>query len=101
MKGFIEFIRKRGVVGLAIGFIVGVAVSGLVNSIVNDLINPLIGLIIRTNNLDTLTFTIGDAVFKYGNFLGVLINFIAILLVVYVGFKVLKLEKLDMKDDEE
>jgi hypothetical protein len=25
MKGFMEFIRKQGVVGLAIGFIVGVA----------------------------------------------------------------------------
>ena len=101
MKGFMEFIRKQGVVGLAIGFIVGVAVSGLVTSLVNDLINPLVGLIIQTNNLDTLTFKLGDATFKYGSFIGVLINFIIILAVVYFGFKALRLEKLDLEEEEE
>jgi large conductance mechanosensitive channel len=96
LQGFVEFIRKQGVVGLAIGFIIGVAVGGVVTSFVNDLINPIIGAIIGQGSLDTLTFTIGDAVFNYGHFIGVLINFVVILAVVYFGFKALRLEKLDV-----
>jgi large conductance mechanosensitive channel len=101
LKGFMEFIRKQGVVGLAIGFIVGVAVGAVVSSLVNDLINPLIGMIIGTNNLNRLHFTVGDAVFKYGSFIAVLINLVIILAVVYFGFKLLGLEKLDLADEEE
>jgi large conductance mechanosensitive channel len=101
MKGFMEFIRKQGVVGLAIGFIVGVAVGGLVTSLVNDLINPVIGLILQSENLDTLTFTVSKATFHYGHFIGVLVNFIVILAVVYFGFKLLRLEKLHMEEEEE
>ncbi len=102
MHGLMEFIRKQGVVGLAIGFIVGVAVGQVVNSLVTDLINPVIGLIVGNKNLDTLVFTVGKATFNYGHFIGVLINFIIILAVIYFLFKVLKLERLDLpKEDEE
>ncbi len=101
MKGFIEFVRKQGVVGLAIGFIVGSATGVVVNSLVNDLINPLIGLIIQTKNLNNLVFHVGKATFSYGNFISVVINFLIILAVVYFIFKVLKLEKLDVEEEED
>ncbi len=101
MKGFIEFVRKPGVVGLAIGFIIGVAVGALVNSIVNDLVNPLIGLIVRSENLNELAWHVGKATFTYGHFISVLIDFFIILLVVYFIFKVLRLERLDLEEEEE
>lgn len=101
MKGFIEFVRKQGVVGLAIGFIVGSATGVVVNSLVNDLINPLIGLIIQTKNLNNLVFHVRKATFSYGNFISVVINFLIILAVVYLIFKVLKLEKLDVEEKED
>jgi len=44
MKGFMDFIREQGVVGLAVGFILGGAVSKLVASLVTDIINPIIGI---------------------------------------------------------
>ena len=34
MKGFLEFVRTQGVVGLAVGFILGGAVSNVVKSFV-------------------------------------------------------------------
>ena len=101
MKGFVEFIRKQGVVGLAIGFVIGTATAVVVNALVKDIVNPLIGLIVRTKNLDSLTVTVSKATFNYGNLISVLISFIAILAVVYVFFKVLRLEKLDIADEEE
>ena len=101
MKGFIDFVRKQGVVGLAVGFIIGTATAVVVNSLVTDLISPIIGAVIGQASLDTLTFTIGDSVFNYGHFITVLINFVAILGVVYLLFKVLRLEKLDAEEEEE
>ncbi len=97
LAGFLEFIRKHGVVGLAIGFIVGVATATVVNALVSDFINPVIGLIVGKANLDTLTFTISNATFNYGHFISILINFMVILAVVYFGFKALRLDKLDLK----
>lgn len=101
VKGLIEFIRKQGVVGLAIGFIVGVAVGQVVTSLVTDLVNPVIGLVVGNRNLDELVFHAGKATFNYGHFIGVLINFIIILAVVYFLFKVLRLERLDLPKEEE
>ncbi|MBC7247659.1 MAG: MscL family protein [Actinobacteria bacterium] len=101
MKGFIDFIRKQGVVGLAIGFIVGGAAKVVVDALVSDLINPIIGALVGKGSLDTLTFKIGDAVFSYGHFIGIVITFIIILAVVYLIFKVLRLERLDLEEEED
>jgi large conductance mechanosensitive channel len=99
MKGFIEFIRTQGVVGLAVGFILGGAVSGVVKSIVDDLINPLLGLILgKADGLMEATFMIGEATIKYGSFLNTFINFVVIAGVVYFGVKSLGLDKLDKKN---
>ena len=43
--GFIEFVRERGIVGLALGFVLGGAVQKFVTSFVNDIITPAIGII--------------------------------------------------------
>lgn len=98
MKDFMDFIREQGVVGLAVGFILGGAVSKVVSSLVEDVINPLIGLILgQADGLTTMTLEVGDATLKLGNFVGILIDFIVIALVVYVLVKQLKLDKLDKK----
>ncbi len=96
MKGFMDFIREQGVVGLAVGFILGGAVSKVVASLVADVINPLLGIILGpAGNLSDYSITIGKAKLMYGNFIAVLIDFIVIALVVYFGVKKLKLDKLD------
>ena len=96
LKGFIEFIRTQGAVGLAVGFILGKAVSDVVASIVKDLINPIIGIILSNiGDLSELSFSIYSANITYGNFISVVINFIIVALVVYYGVKNLGLDKLD------
>lgn len=44
MRGFINFIREQGIIGLAVGFLLGGSASRVVTSLVNDVINPLVGL---------------------------------------------------------
>lgn len=96
VKDFVEFIRKQGVVGLAVGFILGGAVSKLVSAIVTDLINPLLGIFLgQTGTLKAASLDIGPARIMWGDFVSVLIDFLVIALVVYFGVKFLGLDKLD------
>lgn len=96
MKGFIEFIRTQGVVGLAVGFILGKAVSDVVGSIVTDLINPIIGIALgKLGDLSELSLHVLSAEITYGKFISILINFAIIAFVVYFGVKKLGLDKLD------
>ncbi len=96
MKGFIEFIRTQGVVGLAVGFVLGKAISDVVASIVTDLVNPIIGILLgKFGNLTALSFHVLSANITYGKFISILINFTIIVCVVYFGVTKLKLDKLD------
>lgn len=96
MKGFLEFIRTQGVVGLAVGFILGGAVSKVVTSLVTDIINPVLGVLLgATGNLTEKAITIGTVHILYGKFLNTTIDFIVIAMVVYFGVKKLGLDKLD------
>ncbi len=98
MKGFLDFVREQGVVGLAVGFILGGAVSKLVASLVEDIISPLLALgLSNVKNLKEAYIQIGSARIMWGDFLNVLIDFIVVALVVYFGVKLLKLDRLDKK----
>jgi large conductance mechanosensitive channel len=61
----------------------GLAFAAVVNSLVNDLIMPIIAMIFGKQNFDDLTFTINDATFRYGAFITVLIQFVAIAAAVF------------------
>ncbi len=92
MKGFMDFIRKQGVVGLAVGFILGGAVSKVVSSLVKDIINPLLGVVLGSvGNLSEASLSAGPTEIMWGSFITVLIDFLVIVLVVYFGVKGLDL----------
>src|SRR4051812_47337863 len=95
---FVDFLRTRGIVGFAVGFIIGRAISDLVGSLVTDIINPVIGLLIGSlGDLNSLSIKIFSASINYGKFFSLLINFVIIAIVVYVGAKILRLEKIDKR----
>lgn len=98
--GFIDFIREQGVVGLAIGFILGGAVSKMVSSLVTDILNPFIGILLGKVQLANMSASISGTKITYGNFISNLIDFALIALVVYIGFKLLRLDRLDKKKEE-
>jgi large conductance mechanosensitive channel len=96
MKGFLNFIREQGVVGLAVGFILGGAVSKIVASFVTDIVNPVLGLALgAAGNLQEAYIPIGNSKLMWGSFISTTIDFIIIALVVYFGVKLLKLDRLD------
>ncbi|MFH1244757.1 MAG: MscL family protein [bacterium] len=96
MKGFLNFIREQGVMGLAVGFILGGAISKVVSSLVTDIINPLVGILLGfTSNLQDASFWVADKQVMWGHFLTVLLDFAIIAAVVYFGVHGLGLDKID------
>ncbi len=96
LKGFLEFVRTQGVIGLAVGLILGGAVTTLVTSLIKNLINPLLGLILgQAKDLADSYISILGAKLMYGNFILDLINFVVVALVVYFGVKKLRLDRID------
>lgn len=98
LKGFFDFIREQGVVGLAVGFILGGAISKLVASLVKDLINPVLGIVLgAAGDLSTMSLKVGAVEIMFGSFISALIDFLVIAIVVYFGVKGLGLDKIDKK----
>ncbi|WKZ29102.1 MAG: MscL family protein [Patescibacteria group bacterium] len=98
LRDFIEFIREKGVVGLAVGFLMGGAISKLVTALVEDIINPLVGLMLgKAGNLAEASVMVGTATLKWGAFITTLIDFIIICAVIYLGVRVLRLDRIDKK----
>jgi large conductance mechanosensitive channel len=62
---------------LAVAFVMGLAFAALIMSFVDDLIMPIVALIIGKPDFSDLTFTINDAVFRYGAFITALITFLS------------------------
>lgn len=94
LKGFREFIKNQGVLGLAIGFILGGAVSKFVSSLVTDVINPILnGVLGGVEDLDKRVIHVGKSAVHYGSFLNNGIDFLIIALVVYFGVKLFRIDE--------
>jgi len=101
MKGFFQFVREQGIVGLAVGFLLGGAIKQLVSSLITDIINPVLSIFLGlTGNFKDAYFQVGPAKILYGNFLSTLIDFLVVAAVVYFGVKSLGLDKLDQTKDK-
>jgi large conductance mechanosensitive channel len=93
MQEFKEFINEYKVMGLAVAFIMGVAATALIQALVNDIIMPIIGRLIPGGAWQTATLDIAGMLFKWGDFLSQLINFIIIAFVVFLIAKFMMGEK--------
>ena len=83
--------------GLAIGFILGGSVSKVVSALVDDIINPILGVLLgAVGGLEGAVLKLGPAEILYGHFIGAIIDFVVIALVVYYVFKGLE-SKIDKK----
>lgn len=103
MSEFKEFALKGNVMDLAVGVIIGGAFGKIVDSMVNDLIMPLVSKIFGgldfSNYFIQLTNASGipaatlaeakkaGAVFAYGNFLTVALNFAILAFIIFIMIK--------------
>lgn len=98
LSEFKEFIKEYKIIGLAVAFIIGVASTNLIKSLVDNVIMPIITPFIPGGGWETATFSLGPIVIKWGAFLGAVINFLIIALVVFIIAKIiLREEKVEKK----
>ena len=104
VKEFKEFALKGNVIDLAVGVIIGGAFGKIVDSLVNDLIMPLVSALIGKPDFSSLYVILkgtvpegtpliearkiaGTAIFAYGNFITVAINFLLLAFVIFLFIK--------------
>jgi len=76
MDGFVKFVLRGNVIGLAVGVVIGAAFSTLVSVFVGSFLSPLVSW--ATSNVgdySKLTFHLGKSTFTYGLFINAVIAF--------------------------
>ncbi len=103
LQGFTDFVRKQGVVGLAIGLAIGTQASELVKNIVTSVITPFVDLLAGSGGLKDLNLYVSvlgrSTTFQFGLLVDSTIKFIAVAAVIYFIVIGLKLDKWDKKKD--
>lgn len=98
VSGFVGFLREHAVVGLAVGFIIGQQAQGVVKQLVASFIDPAFQLL-GGQKLSSRTVTLHwhdrAAPFAWGQFIYILLNFLFVMLAIYVIIKFFNLDKLD------
>jgi len=83
LKEFRDFLLRGNIVELAVAFVLGVAFGALITSFVDNLLMPIVAMIFGKQDFSALTFTINDAVFRYGAFLTDAIAFLSVATAVF------------------
>lgn len=101
LKEFQEFIARGNVMDLAVGVIIGGAFGLIVSSLVDDIIMPVVGAIFGGFDFSNYFLPLSSsvtattlaaareqgAVFAYGNFITVIINFLILAWIIFLMVK--------------
>ncbi|MCG8272410.1 large conductance mechanosensitive channel protein MscL [Aquamicrobium sp. NLF2-7] len=101
LKEFQEFISRGNVMDLAVGVIIGGAFGKIVDSLVNDIIMPIVGAIFGGLDFNNYFLALSSnitatsleaakqqgAVFAYGSFITVLLNFVILAWIIFLMVK--------------
>ena len=106
MKKFFDefktFISRGNVMDMAIGVIIGGAFGAITSSLVADVVTPLLAVLFKSPNPDALNITLRAAdeaagteavVLGLGTFIGAIINFLVIALVLFSVIKAMNKAK--------
>src|SRR3979409_926840 len=83
MRGFKAFLLRGNVVELATAVVIGVAFGAVITAFVKDLVTPLIAAIGGQPDFSSMSFTVNNSKFLYGDFLNALVAFVMIAAVIY------------------
>ena len=100
MEEFKKFISRGNVMDMAVGVIVGGAFGAITTSLVTNVVTPLLAVLFKSPNTDALNITLRAAegeneaiVLGLGTFVGAIINFLVIALVLFSVIKAMNKAK--------
>jgi large conductance mechanosensitive channel len=92
-KGFIdefmEFLKNYQVIGLAVAVIIGAAAGKMVSAMVSDIIMPIIAVLTPGGDWKTAVLQLGPVKFMVGDFVGAVIDFVIVALVIFLIVKLI------------
>ncbi len=98
MQEFKEFLKEYKILGLAIAFVMGFAATAAVKSLVDNIVMPIVTPFIPGGAWKEAVLAIGPIMLKLGAFIGDLIYFFIIAVVVFVVAKfIIREEKVTKK----
>lgn len=110
LKEFKEFALSGNLIDMATGIIIGVATGKLVSSLVNDVIMPPIGKLLGGTNFSNLAIKLAETgggekgteplMLKWGAFVQSFIDFLIVMLVVFIIVKIATRNKKDEPEEE-
>lgn len=84
---FKEFAMKGSVLDLAVGVVIGGAFQKIVDSLVGDIMMPIVGILTGGVDFSSLSYKVGAAELKYGNFIQAAFSFIIVAFVLFMVVK--------------
>jgi large conductance mechanosensitive channel len=115
LQEFKTFIARGNVMDLAVGVIIGGAFGLIVNSLVQDIVMPVVGVIFGGFDFSNYFLPLSSkvtattlaaareqgAVFAYGNFITVVINFLILAWIIFLMVKGVNTLRKSMEKEEE
>ena len=92
-KEFMEFLKKYGVIGLAIAVVIGGKVNEFVSATVGDILMPIIGVVLPEGGWQTWVLGLGPIKLAFGHWLSAAIDFFIVAYLVFMFAKVVLKEK--------
>jgi large conductance mechanosensitive channel len=90
---FFEFLKKYGIIGLAIAVIIGGKLNALVTAVVDGILMPIVTFFVPGGEWRTATLDVGSMHFLLGPVLGASVDFLLVASMVFlVSKKILKEE---------
>jgi large conductance mechanosensitive channel len=83
IQEFIQFLKNYQVIGLAIAVVIGGKVNDLVKALVDQIIMPFVGMLVPGGDWRGMVVTLGGARFGIGIFLGALLDFAIVAMVIF------------------
>jgi large conductance mechanosensitive channel len=87
LSEFKKFALRGNVVELAVAVILGLAFNAVIQSLVDDVLMNIIAAAVGQPDFSELTFQLGDAEIRYGEFITAVVNFILIALALFLVVK--------------
>ncbi len=104
VSGFVGFLREYAVITVAIGFAIATQAQVLIKQMSTSFIDPAYALLLNGQALSqktaVLTWHGREQSFAWGAFVYSLLNFLFMLVVIYIVVKFFALDKLKKQDDK-
>jgi large conductance mechanosensitive channel len=83
IAGFRKFLMRGNVIELAIAVVIGGAFGVVVSAFVNDILLQIVAMIVGKPSFGSLSFTINNAEFLYGDLINKVIYFVSVAAAIY------------------